>query len=106
MTLFHVTDESGIGQIVQEGLKPQIGPRSVRLGERKAAIYFFKNREFVDDAVSGWLGDAFEPGTKLFCLNVELPDDFPHIADPNFGEVEAIIEVGIPSSRIKSFTEI
>lgn len=106
MTLFHVTDEQGLLGIGKDGLRPALGPRSRRLGERKEAIYFFRKREFVSDAVCGWMGDVFPSSSKLYCLEVELPEGFPFSTDPNFGEVEAIVEVPIPASRVKAAVEI
>lgn len=106
MTLFHVTDKNGLTGITQQGFKPSIGPRSRRLGEKKEAIYFFRKREFVDDAVCGWMGDVFPPSSQLYCLEIELPEHIPFSSDPNFGEVEAIVEVAIPPTSVKSATEI
>jgi len=106
MTLFHVTDKNGLAGIAQHGFRPAIGPRSQRLGEKREAIYFFRKREFVDDAVCGWMGDVFPPSSKLYCLEVELPDHIPFLSDPNFGEIEAIVEAEIPPSSVKSATEI
>jgi hypothetical protein len=106
MTLFHVTDEDGVRGISQQGFRPQKGPRSARLGERREAIYFFKNKALATDAVMGWLGDAFPSEKKLFCLEVELPDDFPCEEDPNFGAVETIVKGAVEASCVKSVLEL
>jgi len=105
MRFIHVTDGNSVETILKEGLVPKVGPRTQKCADR-LAVYLFKNRDFAFDAVCGWLGDCFPDDTELFCLEVELPADFPVEEDPNFGEVEAFSRYPIPAKHLISCTPL
>lgn len=73
--IFHVTPTRNMESIFREGLRPQIGPRSALLGERKEMVYFFSTMLAVEDALSNWLGEALdnEPGA-ISVLAVECSE--------------------------------
>lgn len=99
--LFHVTDGKSLKNILKEGLVPAVGPRSQKC-EDVRAVYFFKNRDFAFDAVCGWLGDCFPEASELFCLEVDLPSDFPIEEDPSFGGVESFTLHRVPPKYLVS----
>lgn len=105
MRFFHVTDGKTAEKILKEGLVPKAGPRSRKCGDVRA-VYFFKNRDFAFDAVCGWLGDCFPDDTELFCLEADLPADFPMEEDPCFGEIEAFTRSHVPASHLVSLTPL
>ena len=57
---WHVTTVDALPSILQDGLQPQIGPRSEELGESVAQVYMFGSREDMDNALSNWLGESLE----------------------------------------------
>lgn len=96
-----MTDEIGTKWIDRNGLKPQLGERSRRLGETKSAVYFFKSRGAAEVAARGWFGHAFPASSRLYCLTIDLPENTPCFGDPNFGEVETLVVDEIPRSSVK-----
>lgn len=83
-TYYHVTDVENLDSIFINGLIPFIGPLSKQLGETGEpipAVYLFTSEEACRDAMSGWLGEAFdeldgESGeeSRHVVLRVELGD--------------------------------
>ena len=69
---YHVALSRNIHRIMRRGLVPPRGPRSRMLGESLDAIYLFREREAVDDALGSWLGDAL-PDVPLTLLRVQFP---------------------------------
>lgn len=55
---FHVTTRDGSPSILNDGLIPQLGLRSMGCGETVPAVYLFIDRLAADGAVCNWLGDA------------------------------------------------
>lgn len=88
-TFFHATPLNNLEYILQDGLIPTIGPRSVLNGEDKPGIYAFDSLDMLDDAIGGWLGDCFEDEAvyKIAILeisdneNVFQPDGLSHVSD-------------------------
>lgn len=76
------------------------------MGEPSPAVYMFRERFMVDDAVLGWLGDEFPPDLPLYCLCLEVPQsDIPPPAGP-FGTSEAVFAKTLPPSWIVSCQRI
>lgn len=83
MRLFHVTLSSALPAILEEGLKPLIGPRAERLGEVVPAVYCFGDREAVEDGLMGWMAESFEE-EEILILEIDAeglaieknPEDF------------------------------
>lgn len=71
---YHVTPVENLDAILQTGLQPRIGERSVELGESVPRIYLFPDLESCDTALSSWLGDCFEdiPEDGLLVLQVDV----------------------------------
>ena len=62
-TYYHVTDVKNLDSIFRDGLVPSIGPLSGQLGETGEpvpVVYLFTSEEACLDAMSGWLGEAFD----------------------------------------------
>ena len=74
---FHVTETKSLKSILKKGLKPQMGPRSLAIGEDQPKIYLFSKIEELDNALMNWLGEEFEDGWDLAILQVDLPETFP-----------------------------
>ena len=74
-TLYHVTTLDNLNSIIRNGLVPNIGDRSKKLGETESRIYFFGSLDDVNDALMNWLLDEFSEDTKLVLLQVKIPND-------------------------------
>lgn len=95
-TYYHVTDVENLDSIFKNGLVPSIGPLSEQLGETGEpvpAVYLFTSEETCRDAMSGWLGEAFdeldgETGgeSRHAVLRVELDDSDDWEDDGEFYE--------------------
>ena len=60
MAFYHATPAANLSAILAEGLEPRIGARSRMIGEEEPAIYLFDALPLLEDAIGGWLGDAYE----------------------------------------------
>ena len=72
---YHVTPKYNWKNISNEGLIPKIGKLSSNLGETIPAIYLFKNKEDMNNALMNWLGEEYDKET-LLCLEINLPSDY------------------------------
>lgn len=70
---YHVTPTRNLKRIKAEGLIPNRGPRSRRLGEPGSSIYLFTSMEEMEDALMNWLGDEFGEDTQLAILQITPP---------------------------------
>jgi hypothetical protein len=57
---YHCSPANNTYDILCDGIKPAIGPRSKRIGEDVPAVHLFETLDLVDDAISGWLGDVLQ----------------------------------------------
>lgn len=73
-TAFHVTPIENLPLILERGLEPQIGDRSVAMGEATRSVYLFPDLETCEDALTNWLGDCFEfePENGLAILEIDV----------------------------------
>ena len=74
---FHVTPLKNLESILENGLIPQIGERSLEIGEPIEAVFLFPNFEEMNDALYNWLGEEFDDDEDLAILQIDLPDNFP-----------------------------
>lgn len=65
-TMYHVTREHDLGSILRDGLIPQVGERSVSLGEHEPRVYLFATLDAVMDAQ--WLYEGFDEDEPLVVL--------------------------------------
>lgn len=95
--IYHVTPTRNLESIFRDGLRPQIGPRSVLLGEAKERVYFFASMLAVEDALSNWLGEALddEPGA----ISVLAVDRSGLHLDSDAGHELACLHL-VPSGKI------
>lgn len=68
--VYHVTPMDNVGTILENGLEPRIGERSLQRGEETPRVYLFPQREDVETALMNWLGDEFED--ELAIVEVDL----------------------------------
>jgi hypothetical protein len=88
-TFFHATPLDNFEYILNDGLIPAIGPRSLQIGEEKPGVYAFDCLDKLDDAISGWLGDCFEDEGVMKIAILEIsdnenafrPDGLSHVSD-------------------------
>lgn len=103
-TYYHVSLKENLESIMNKGLIPQIGERSMELGEDEA-VFLFPTKEDMDTALGQWLGDWFEAEVDeseevvLMSLEITLPDDFL-ILDSSV-DYEKISKDTIPPQYIK-----
>lgn len=81
--LYHVTPATNAPSILKNGLLPKNGKNSQACCERGNAIYFFPSREYMNDALGGWLGDLYDE-EKLVCIMVKVPTSIVHKSDVDY----------------------
>lgn len=99
---YHITPTENLTKIKSEGLVPKIGQASLELGETTERIYLFPTMDYVEDALTNWLGEFYEDH-QLALLKVDL-SDIPHSID-NKLEYEFYVDNPIPPNNIKVLTE-
>lgn len=57
---YHVTLKKNLDNILENGIVPAIGKRSIEKDEKIPMVYLFPSQEHCEDALLGWLGDCFE----------------------------------------------
>ena len=72
MQVFHVTLMRNVPHIRRDGLFPRLGKNSRTAGEPTPAVFCFKNKEDVDNALSNWLGEALEEEGPLAILTLNI----------------------------------
>lgn len=97
---YHVTSASNIESIRQNGLIPQIGTRSLELGETISRIYLFTNKNACEEALMNWLGDYFED-EEIVILEIESV----HVQGVSEAEYEIACEHLIPFKNVKILDE-
>lgn len=76
--VFHVTPTCNLPSIAEQGLLPQIGPRSAEANEPSPRVYCFTSLKAVETALSTWLGEQFEADEEsLSLLAVAYVPDAP-----------------------------
>lgn len=80
--LYHVTPSHNLQSILEDGLTPLIGPRSMQLGEAQARVYLFRSLDDVETALMNWMADAFDENEELVVIEID-PDehDSKHLID-------------------------
>lgn len=73
---YHCTELKQLESIMKNGLIPQVGERSAKLGE-SPGVFLFPSYEDCETALYQWFGDEFDENDKLITLKITLPDDFP-----------------------------
>ena len=97
-TFYHVTLKSLEAKIMEEGLLPKIGERSSLIKEKTPAVYLFKTREGLENALMNWLGEELPEDEELLYLEVTLPEEFIN-SDPNSFEIRCFDP--IPTKYLK-----
>lgn len=98
---YHVTPARNIKSISANGLVPQKGRRSKKIGEESDGIYLFYNLKEVEIAINGWLGLEFTESSRLALLRVIVPEG----SGVRYGGgYERIITTPIPAENIKVLT--
>lgn len=72
MHVWHVTPTRNVFGILEEGLKPCVGERSQALGEDTARVYVFTDALALEDALTNWLGEAFDEEEALSVLLLDV----------------------------------
>ena len=99
MSLFHVTSRENLPNILKDGLTPRLGERASACGESVPAVFVFVDRPSCEDALSSWLGDAFDENDVLAVLELDhTPTTFRQDVDYELAILEpisaqAIVEV-------------
>lgn len=103
-TYFHATLAANVSSIMEQGLIPQIGERSVQLDGEREGVFLFTSEESCEDALANWLGDELdEVDDGVVILKVELPEHFPLDFDV---EWEAISRQTIDPSCIAIYNDM
>jgi len=91
---YHVTLSRNVPSIMKNGILPSINKE---MGDKKA-VYMFKNRDELEDALMNWLGDKFPEDATLSILKIDGTGlNVEH--DPNVG-FEVLTKDIIPPSKI------
>lgn len=70
--VYHVTPTRNLASILDRGLEPRVGERSRTMGEKVARSYHFVSAQAMDDALCGWLADAFDEDVNLAVVAVDV----------------------------------
>jgi hypothetical protein len=70
--MYHVTESIHIDALMNEGLIPRIGERSLELGETVARVYLFSSVQTANEALLNWLGEWFEDKAEETGHEIEL----------------------------------
>lgn len=97
---FHVTPSVNLPSIRQSGLIPTIGANSRACSESSPRVWAFSDPLAVEDALMGWLGEAFD--TEPLAL---LAFESPEIVDPGPAGWEVGLRCAIPASAIEILAE-
>lgn len=81
MHVYHVTPTRNVFDILEQGLLPSIGPRSQELGEELPRIYVFTRLDALEDALSNWLGEAFDEDEPLSIPDLLVDDSIVTIPE-------------------------
>ena len=81
MHVYHVTPTRNVFDILEQGLRPCIGPRSQELGEEVPRIYVFTRLDALEDALGNWLGEAFDEDEPLSILDLLVGDNIVTIPE-------------------------
>lgn len=68
---FHVTMIDNLDSIKENGIVPSIGYFSKMISESVERIYLFNSFEDMDDALTNWLGEAYES----YCVDNGVDSD-------------------------------
>jgi hypothetical protein len=100
---YHVTPTENVSRILREGLIPQRGPLAKQM-EQGEGIYLFKTMGDVNNALSNWLGEAYEEDdVPLTLLGVELPSGIKTI--PTTAAYEVVVTESIAPEYIQILSE-
>lgn len=103
MIAYHLTTLENYQSIIENGLTPQIGPRSESLGELHPRIYLFPDKLTCIDAISNWLGEEFDEEEDLIILQLDITG---YSFDSEVG-YEITVNEPIPKNRIiKTYSEL
>lgn len=103
-TVYHFSPAEHLPEIQRQGLIPQIGPRSRKLGEPRPAIYFFPTLAGAEDALMNWLGDEFDEAQPIALLRVNIPADVEIQCDQTYGD-EVHVFAPIPAQNIEILSQ-
>lgn len=70
--VYHVTPTRNVASILDGGIEPRVGELSRALGEKVARSYHFASAQALDDALCGWLADAFDEDVSLAVVAVDV----------------------------------
>lgn len=95
-----MTPADNLKAIQVDGLKAQIGARSLDIDEQSKAVYLFRTLEGAEDGLGSWFGECFDEDETLSLLAVRLPFEVP----VDEGLFEFIFEDDIPADWITVLT--
>ena len=72
MHVWHVTPTRNVFGILEEGLNPSVGERSQAMGEETPRVYVFTDALALEDALSNWLGEAFDEDDALSIVLLDI----------------------------------
>lgn len=102
-SMYHVTPTANLPAIKEQGLVPQIGPRSQQLGEATAQVYLFPTLTAAEDALMNWLGEEFDEDEPLTMIAVDV--DGLHLAGHEVG-FEVVTTSLITPERLRQFIPV
>lgn len=80
MIFYHITLSDNISAIKQNGLLPMVGDRSREASELTPVVYAFFDKAMMEDALGGWLDQAFDEDDRLSLITFETTAPFDMVA--------------------------
>lgn len=92
---YHVSPRKNLAEILNGGLIPQLGSRSILAQEQKKRVYLFSSKIALEDGLGNWLGDMFEDEELvILAINITGLNTYSDV------EYELISEEAIPARNI------
>lgn len=88
MIFYHITPTANIPFVLEQGLLPSVGDRSLEANEFTPFVYAFFDKNMLDDAMGGWLDGCFDDDIELSVITFEADKGFNIISfEAQFEEV-------------------
>lgn len=82
-TYYHVTPADNLPSILEHGILPSIGIRSLSCNEMIHRVYCFPSKFSCENALENWLGDQFDDDDELVIIEIKAKY-CPDSSDTNF----------------------
>lgn len=76
MLLYHVTSHKNIDSIQKQALIPRLGTNAKACSEPKPAIWYFSNKQLMNDALGRWFENLCDDDNGMDCIVIDVPNHY------------------------------